>query len=63
MVLCQKCKKKKATITYSASYLNYSHGDYEMLCKECYKEKLQDTIKNCQNTLKKLNKKDGKKRT
>jgi hypothetical protein len=53
---CQVCKKKKATITYAQSFLDYTHGFAERLCKDCYRNKLQRTINSCKERLKELDK-------
>ena len=34
--LCSRCKKNKATIKYTDSYLSFAHGFIENICQECY---------------------------
>ena len=34
--LCVRCRKNKATITYTNSILDWTHGFVEHICQECY---------------------------
>jgi hypothetical protein len=57
---CENCNKKKATITFCKSFLEYSHGFAKRLCEDCYRKILEDTIKSCRKTLKELDTKQKK---
>jgi protein-arginine kinase activator protein McsA len=67
MTKCQRCQKNEATITYTDSVLSYTHGFTEQICVDCYRKQLKSSIKNMQDTLDELdkkeesNKKNGKK--
>ena len=64
-MICNRCKKNTATITFANSILDWTHGYAEQICKDCYRIQLYKTIQSCKKTLKELDKKekDGKKRT
>lgn len=53
---CSDCKKKKATIEFCNSVLEWTHGFSEFLCVDCYKKRIKQTIKDCEKTLKELDK-------
>jgi hypothetical protein len=63
MIICSVCHKNKADIQFCNSALDYAHGFVVHMCKDCYRKKLEQTIKDCQKTLKKLEKDESKKKT
>lgn len=48
---CQNCGKE-ATVEYCDSSLDYSHGFTQHFCRQCYVEKIEKHIRDCQNNLK-----------
>jgi hypothetical protein len=40
--LCVRCKRKKATMTYAAGYMDFAHGMTERICKDCYDIQMKD---------------------
>jgi len=42
-ILCERCKKNKATITFTESVLNWLHGFKEEICQECYDKQMRES--------------------
>lgn len=41
--LCVRCKKSKATLTYSNSQMDMIHGFTERICQECYDKQVKES--------------------
>ena len=39
--ICSRCKKNKATINFTQSIMDFTHGFVEHICQECY-NKIRD---------------------
>lgn len=50
-VLCSRCKKREANITYSSDYMSYVHGFISSICRQCYIKELEGTIKTAEEEL------------
>jgi protein-arginine kinase activator protein McsA len=41
--ICVRCKKNKATLTYTDNVLSFVHGFKERICQECYDNQMRES--------------------
>ena len=49
---CEKCKQREGILKFAQSMMDYIHGFTEKICRPCYIEILEGTIKKAEKSLK-----------
>ncbi len=63
MTKCNICKKRKGTLTFAESVMDFVHGFKQKICKQCYKEILIERRNKINAMLEKLEKGELKNET